>query len=195
TRPTSRGPFMETGFDVYGFYYNRIDGSPYRKGGGVSTSLTFKDGTDFDVSANFERINGSDDLVYFLSLEHPRGDPYRRVQLDYGFGQRAGRRYQLASLSAAYRPIRPLQLTASVQGLQHFTRTTQTIFGANYDLGNDMSLSSRMVKRGSDTNVYLAFRRSGGRGAEYFLILGDPNSLRTQRSLVLKVVLPFELRF
>ena len=40
----------------------------------------------------------------------------------------------------------------------------------------------------------LAYRRSGNRGNEYFLIFGDPNSKKFRSTLVLKFVMPVELR-
>jgi hypothetical protein len=68
------------------------------------------------------------------------------------------------------------------------------ILGANYDLGRDMSISGRMVRNGRDTNAYLAFRKSGNRGAEYFVIFGDPNARKFETALVIKAVFPFELK-
>jgi hypothetical protein len=44
------------------------------------------------------------------------------------------------------------------------------------------------------TNWYLSFRQSGNRGAEYYLILGDPNAVSFRTSLILKAVFPFSLK-
>lgn len=65
----------------------------------------------------------------------------------------------------------------------------------NYDLGNDFYLSGRAVKRDRDWNAYLSFRRSGIRGVEHFLILGDPNAQRFRPTIILKVVVPIDLKF
>jgi hypothetical protein len=48
---------------------------------------------------------------------------------------------------------------------------------------------------GGDINAYIAFRRSGNKGAEYFLIFGDPNARQFQASLILKAVFPVSIRF
>jgi hypothetical protein len=49
------------------------------------------------------------------------------------------------------------------------------------------------VKRQDKLNAYLSFRKSGNRGAEYFLFLGDPNALTFRASVILKLVVPFQL--
>jgi hypothetical protein len=60
-------------------------------------------------------------------------------------------------------------------------------------MGNDRSISGRAVQRDDKTNWYLALRQSGNTGIEYYLILGDPNALEFTKSLILKVVVPFQL--
>jgi hypothetical protein len=56
-------------------------------------------------------------------------------------------------------------------------------------------LSTRFVRRQNDYNIYFSYRKSGGRGAEYYVILGDPNAQSFRTSLVLKAVFPIEIRY
>jgi hypothetical protein len=193
-KPVERGPVMEYGFGVNASDFRRMDGRPHRRGLEFNTSLTLRDGTDIDTGASFERFRGNDDRLWFVSLERPRGDAYRRWQVDYVSGVIAGRAYDSFGLQTSYRPVSPLQLSLRAQEVRHFTRSTQLIFGANYDLGNDMSVSGRMVRNGRDTNAYVAFRKSGNRGAEYYVIFGDPNARKFETSIVIKAVFPFELK-
>lgn len=194
-RPVAKGPIMEWGFEASAKDYHHFDKSQYRRGAEFATSLTMRNGLDFDFGAMFENFQGSHDRGIFLSLEHPRGDSYRHWQIDYMSGDISGQKYDAISLRGAYRPVERLQLSLSAQEVHHFERDTQLILGANYDIGKEESVSGRVVRRGRDINGYLAFRRSGGRGAEYFLIIGDPNARTWQTAIVLKVVLPFELKF
>jgi hypothetical protein len=69
------------------------------------------------------------------------------------------------------------------------------ILGANDDLRRNRAISGRIVYQTGQTNAYLAFRRSGNRGTEYYLILGDPNATHFRASLLLKVVTPFDVAF
>jgi len=193
-KPVERGPIMEYGFGVNASDFRRMDGRPHRRGLEFNTSLTLRDGTDIDMGGAFERFRSNDDRLWFFSLERPRGDAYRRWQVDYVSGVIAGQAYDSFGLQASYRPVSPLQLSLRAQEVRHFNRSTQLIFGANYDLGNDMSVSGRMVRNGRDTNAYVAFRKSGNRGAEYYVIFGDPNARKFETSLVIKAVFPFELK-
>lgn len=193
-RPVDKGPISEYGFGAFGRDFRRTDGRPHRRGIEFQTSLTFRDGTDLDMGGSFERNRGLDDRTWFFSLERPRGDAYRRWQTDYVTGVIAGQAYDSFGLQANYRPLSPFQLSLRAQEVRHFNRSTQLIFGANYDLGGDMSVSGRMVRNGRDTNAYLAFRKSGNRGAEYFVIFGDPNARKFEPSFVIKAVFPFELK-
>lgn len=194
-RPVTSGPFSEYG---YGFFVNdlyRFDGKQQRRSFEFNTSLTFKDGTDLDMGGSFEKVAGVNDRLWFFSLERPRGDTYRRWQVDYATGKVAGANYDSFGLQASYRPVNQLQLSMRGQEVRHFRRSTQLILGANYDLGRDMSISGRMVRTGPDTNAYIALRKSGNRGAEYYIIFGDPNARRFEASLVVKAVFPLELKF
>jgi hypothetical protein len=98
------------------------------------------------------------------------------------------------AVRGAWRPSQQLQLTGSVQIADFGTRSEQAIVGFNYDLGGDQSVSGRMVRRDNDWNAYIALRRSGNKGMEYFLIVGDPNASRFQSSLILKVTMPFTIK-
>lgn len=106
----------------------------------------------------------------------------------------AGQAYDSFGLQASYRPVSPLQLSLRAQEVRHFGRSTQLILGGDYDLGGDMSLSGRMVRNGRETNAYLVLRKSGNRGAEYYVIFGNPNARKFEASLVIKAVFPFELK-
>jgi hypothetical protein len=195
SRPTTRGMLIETGYGVYANSFKTLDGEPYRNGIGANGSLTFKNGLDLDFGMDYTRFRGFDDRTAYIGVERPRGEPYRRWAFDYAVGRRAGQPYQSFSPSIAYRPVNELQLNLSYQRVTQLGDTfSQTILSASYDLGADRSISGRLVQRREGTNYYLALRRSGNRGAEYFLILGDPNAPTFRTSLILKVAVPLELR-
>ncbi|MEQ1936404.1 MAG: hypothetical protein ABL962_21325, partial [Fimbriimonadaceae bacterium] len=195
-RTIPKGAIMETDFAVSGRDYRTYDtNQEYRRGFDAVASATMRDGTDIDVAFSYEKFFGSHDRTLFLSIEKPRGDRYRHWQLDGIFGNISGEPYRSFRGTFSYRPTWNWQVDLSLQDVRHFTNTTQTILSTVYDIGKDMSISGRMVQAGKDTNAYLAFRKSGSKGAEYFVILGDPNARKFQAALVLKAVLPIEIRF
>lgn len=196
TNTVQKGPIMETEFNLGHQLYNTYEGNRlYRRAFDAGASVTLRNGMDIDVVGRYEKFFDSHDRYVFLSVELPRGDAYRHWQVDAVFGNIAGQAYRNLSGSVSYRPLWNWQVNFSMQSVHHFDRSVQHILSTVYDIGKDMSISGRMVRDGNDINAYLAFRKSGGRGAEYFVILGDPNAKRFQSALVLKAVLPLEIKF
>ncbi|HMS56005.1 MAG TPA: DUF5916 domain-containing protein [Fimbriimonadaceae bacterium] len=193
TRPARNAGIIEAGFGIEAFDYHTTDGKPYNRGFDVSSTTTWKNGADLDFGYHNSHFRGNNDQLFAVSLDMPRGNAYRYWSTGFQVGNLAGRRYNGVYFSTAYRPLPRFQLTGSVEHVRHFEKSTQTIIGANYDLSADQSVSGRMVRQGNDTNAYLAWRRAGSYGAEYYVILGDPNARTFRTSLVLKAVFPFEL--
>jgi hypothetical protein len=188
-----RGPFLEVGWFAFGNHTEKWGGGVFSRTLGVGTGLTWRNGLDIDTNVRFVEIEGNKDARYRISIEMPRSNPYRNWELNYTAGVVRNQYFEIAEASASYRPIQRLQLTASAANLRHFENSTQVIIGANYDLGRDQSISGRMVREDRDLNAYLAYRRSGNKGVEYFLIVGDPNTRNWTPSITLKVTVPFNL--
>ena len=88
-----------------------------------------------------------------------------------------------------------LQVSFSGQWQSHTSDRRQLITSANWDISKDQSISGRAVYSGNDWNGYLSYRKSGGYGAEYFVILGDPNAETFRSSVIVKAVYPFEIKY
>jgi len=194
SKPTSRWGLVEAGFRLSGLTYDRFDGSLYRNSAGISTSTTWKDGTDLDLSAQIRRFNGYEDATYTFDIEKPRRDRYRHYDFNYTFGRIQGYDYASYSAGFSYRPLQRLQVNCFQQFVEHNGSSDLTVLSANWDITNDTSIATRLVKEEDDFNAYIAFRRAGNVGNEYFVILGDPNARSFKMSLILKASFPFELR-
>lgn len=184
---------METEIGLGGRYENNYEGRPFRRSIQGSTSLTLRDATDFDLSAEYQEFQGFKDHLYEMSFERPRGNPYRYWSLNYAWGRLAGHDFDLFGPVLSLRPIKSLQVSLSYQELHHIENESQTILSANYEANRFESISGRVLKRNDDTNFYLAWRRAGNRGIEYYLILGDPNARTFRESIILKAVVPIEV--
>lgn len=194
-KPTDRWGINEAGFRIKALSYDRFDGSLYRDSYGLSTTTTWKDGTDLDLAANVRRFNGYEDTTYTFDIEKPRRDPYRKVGFSYTIGRIQGYDYANCAVDAAYRLLRTLQVNLHQQFVDHNGTMDQTVLSANWDITSDTSIATRLVKEEDDFNAYLAFRRAGNVGNEYFVILGDPNARTFKWSLILKASFPFELKY
>lgn len=194
TNPT--GPVMETGVSLEAVEYRRWTGGPYRKGIEARASLTMRDGLDLDLGYERGRFEMFDDEAFSVSLEKPRGDVNRRWSLSAVFGRVEGERYRSLGAGIAYRPVQRLQTLLRAQAVRKGGDSrTQTIASASYDLRASQSISGRLVAEDGSVNWYLAYRKSGNIGTEYYVILGDPNAWTFQRSLIVKVVVPVDWRF
>jgi hypothetical protein len=189
--------FVSYGVDFGGSYYKSFDlKSTYDESASLYPGFTLRDGFHLNGVFEWRRfMEGADDQTYGLSLERPVGDPYRHWALNFFTGRRGGFRYENLSTGLSYRPLPTLQLAGTFQRTTYFGDTfDQTIVSANYDMDPFRSVGGRAVVSPGGTNWYLSFRQSGNRGAEYYLILGDPNAVSFRTSLILKAVFPFSLK-
>jgi hypothetical protein len=181
--------FMGTSWDNYS------GGGSYKKQISANDSLGFRNNFSITFGGLYRELFGFRDHLYSLQLANPRNDPYRGWSLNYDTGEIAGHSYRSIAPAFKYRPKRNFQLSASYQAVQHIDNINQLIFSANYDLNAFDSIAGRMVQTGGHTNGYLAFRRTGNKGNEYYLILGDPNAEEFRFSLIAKAVFPMNIKF
>jgi hypothetical protein len=192
-KPWKHGALAEFQINVTGLDYTHVHGDPYRRNLDFGGQVALRNG----ISANFdtfrERFEGEDDHTYTLGLTYPRDNLYRNVSLQYQWGELALVPYTNLAASLAYRFNQQFQTNLSYQKVKHGESEDQLVFTASYDLGHNRTVSGRIVKQNNATNGFVSFSRSGNRGAEYYLIIGDPNADKFRTSVILKVVIPFEL--
>lgn len=199
SHPYAKGTLLEYDLNLFGVDYRRTNGDAYRTDRDLNAALKFREGTALFIDVDRARFEGVNDHLTTLRVARPNGDPYRRQTIEYAWGRLAGLGYRSFKLGSATRPQRGLQLTLTYQLVEHGGQQQQAIFGANDDLGRNYAITGRIVftrsagTRSGHTGGYLAFRRSGNRGTEYYLILGDPNAPRFHASFLLKVVTPFDV--
>lgn len=177
---------------AFGASYDYLDGTRYRRLAGVGTNAVFPGGYSLFASYRDEHFLNFHDHLLSASLEGLSvGIP---VTISGDVGNLAGHAY--ANLLAQAEGARgKLSYIGSLQHVRHFENRTQAILGFRYGLGKGQSVGGRIVSLGSDTGGYLEYLWVPQRGPRYSLIVGDPNSRRWEGRLVLKVVLPLEVRF
>jgi hypothetical protein len=192
-RTYNKGPWNDWGYNLGYNMYDRANGGFYRRGANGAVFFTLRGGLAAINGFDVQQFLQDKDYLYFHNVVFPRGNPYRNVSLNYSWGRQQSESYRSLSLNGAYRLWNRLQLSANYQVQQFRGYDDLAIIGGSYDLDADRAISGRLVKQGSDLNAYVSLRKSGNRGAEYFLILGDPNARTFRSSLVLKAVFPLEL--
>jgi hypothetical protein len=194
SKPMTHGAVRQVSIAGGWVDYDRYNGGHYRDAIDGEANVLLSNGLGIGLSSHFEDFLGTKDHLYGASFRMPSGNPYRYYAAGVQWGRLEKHDFKGITFAAAYRPIEKIQLTASYQIVDHFEHEDLGILGMNYDLGKDTYLSGRLVKRSDDWGGYLSLRRSGNRGSEYFLILGDPNAQTFRSSLILKVIYPFETR-
>lgn len=192
-RPMPHGPLLTWNASLYDTDYAHADGSPYRRDNGGSVDLLFRNKVGFGVAADRANFEGSHDRLDAVHVAYPATDPLRQMSVDYQVGEFQSIPYRSLALHWNLRPVRTLQISSWLQEVRYDTVQEQAIVGASYDLGRDRSIAGRAVLNQGKTNFYLAYRRSGNRGAEYYVILGDPNAPTFRTSLLVKAVFPFRV--
>ena len=192
-RSWRKNPIAELGLSGSFLEYVHTDGSPYRRSHGFEADFGLRNRLALSTSYQKDRFEGEDDHVTSISMRFPRDDSVRNFRLQYDWGELALENYSSLRAGLNYRFGRRLQTGANYQVVRHGGYDDQLILTASYDLGHDQSVSGRLVKSNSKVGGYLSYRRSGNRGVEYYVIVGDPNSPTFRTSLVLKVVVPLEL--
>ena len=78
--------------------------------------------------------------------------------------------------NASKRFFNRLQLVGRYQVVNFSGVSDQAIFDVSCDIGHEQAVYGRLAAQDGEIGGYLAYRRSGNLGAEYFLIVGDPNA-------------------
>ncbi len=194
-RQITAGPVSNWGVSTNLNYYSRISGPMYRRGTNVEGWVNLRNGIGISTTAGLKKIFGFDDEYVSGSIRFPWNDSRRSYGLSHLSGKISGKSYKDYSVNSSYQFNSRFRTSLVARFVEHFSKQTQWIGTASFDMGGNQSLSTRFVRRDNNYNTYFSYRRSGGRGAEYFVILGDPNALRFRTSLVLKAVFPVEIRF
>jgi hypothetical protein len=197
-----KGPLLSWGLNA------RVDrtvtGSGARQSDGerASVSLTTRKqlGLSLGRDKGFFRATNPDqtftnffDNSTFLDVNYPANDPYRNVSVSRSIGKQAGVTQISNDVSVRFRPLNRLTGSFSWSEFKRETTDQQIIGSVAWDIGKYETISTRFVNQQDEWNIYFSYRLSGLRGNEFFVIVGDPNSLSFTPRLALKVVFPVRI--
>lgn len=191
----AHGPFNGYSLNGYGFTYDRMTGGFYRNSMGLEGQLLLRNNIGFGFGANWSNFLGTADHSYAVALGFPYNNPYRNFQVRYETAEYDGHPYKSYGLDATYKPLKRFQLGLRAQLVEYTDFGRQYVVTANYDIDRYQSVGGRLVQEGDRTNWYLSYRMSGKRGAEYFLIIGDPRANQFANRIAFKMTLPLEIKY
>jgi hypothetical protein len=178
------------------YYVNMRDSRAglYNRGAYSNVNLRVAQLCWLNLSGSVEDFEGSKDHTVSAGVSFPALSPDLSYNFGYTQGRIAGERYQQANVGYSRRWRNRFSTNLSYQVQHYFDTQRQLVASANYDIDESRSISGRLIGQEGSLGGYLSYRRSGNRGAEYFLILGDPNQAKFVTSVILKVSIPFEIK-
>jgi len=130
------------------------------------------------------------DSLFTVAFQVRNSDRFNNAKAQYAWGEQAGKRIHRISGNMNLRAYGfTVGLTSQIQW--HFERRYQQILTLTYDFSPALSLGSRLIWQEDGVNIYFALRRSGYVGTDFFIILGDPNTLEFKQRLVAKILRAF----
>lgn len=182
-----RGVGLDGGWSEYFTYGNEVQEKGYNFSGRISLRNDMRVGFAHDETSFY----GEPDNVWSVNANFNESNRYRNFSVNYEKGIRGGIESEYLSFGLSRRLFKGVDLGLS-QSVNHFQGADRlTVATLGYEMTATRSINGRFVSRNGHTNAYLAFRQSGNKGTEYFVILGDPNAEETVSRVSLKAVWAF----
>ncbi|HXH59814.1 MAG TPA: DUF5916 domain-containing protein [Fimbriimonadaceae bacterium] len=193
-RSYKKGPLVSSILIFIAQKQDKYDGGRYRNMGSMTASGTFRNTLAVKAMATHEHFLDQYNTFYTVAAFMPSDDRYRGWHVSHTTGNVAGAAYENTAIGVLYRPVERLGLNLRHQFVNHAGYSDQTILTMSWDLDRYQSIAGRLVNQNGNLNWFVSFKRSRNLGAEYFLIIGDPNANSFQKTLIFKVAVPVTVR-
>ncbi|ARU42290.1 hypothetical protein CCB80_14510 [Armatimonadetes bacterium Uphvl-Ar1] len=175
--------------------FDRFSGDFYRNEINLNGGVNLRSGLSVGIGINQTQFEGVFDRGLGIGAAYPTNNPYNQVGLNYDTGTFRGEQFEQYELNWRYRPLNRLQFNGSTEIVETTETDTQHILSFNYDIGKFESIGGRLVSFNGKSNWFLSYRLSGKKGAEYFILIGDPRADQFTDRLVFKAVVPFTIKY
>jgi hypothetical protein len=191
-------------------YTLKWDGSLYHREASPSAGVTFTNDTGIVLgfSANDRRETPQSplyrDRIVQGSWNWRQSDIYRHGSLFGRFGRVAGGNYRFVNLSQGLRFTEDLSASLDLgevhlDGSEKRLKVTRALISVVYDISDERSLAARFIggrsredgTRTSLRSLYAAYRQEVRRGADVFIVVGDPNANSIKGQVAMKYVQTF----
>lgn len=186
-----QGPIKRFHAESFSNYYEEYGGAQQQKGTELYSSISTRSDLGFGAGISRFTFYGEREDTQNVRVTINESNRYKRFGIHHNWGERNGRDTRYTSLDASYRLLPGLDLGVSWSLFNFVGEDRLTVGTVSYELGPLDSISGRFVNRNGDVNAYMAYRHSGGKGVEYFVIIGDPNAEKWRSRVSLKVVFAF----
>ena len=166
------------------------NGLPFQRGGALNVRMIARQDWGLGLHLNYDRFEEQTDNTYGLDFTSGLSNRYRQWGFFVMTGKQADRPSTYVGPSFSRRLFNRLDLTYGGAIQNRNGITSQHVLTLTYELSPTRTLAGRLVRQNGAVNAYLSFRNSGGRGINYYVIVGDPNATRFVKRISVKFVFP-----
>jgi hypothetical protein len=143
----------------------------------------------FDENGNWDVFG---DRTYSACVTTHNSDPLHGFSISENWGHYMGvSGYHVETFSMPICSTKKMRNSIWLQNVHYTSTTLQTVLTSTYVLTPERSINFRGVITGSNQDFYAAFRQSTRKGFEIYLTYGDPNVVKTENRVSLKLVKAF----
>lgn len=188
TRQFREGAIRSVQFDGGLDDFDHLDGRNFQRGNSLGASIETR--SDWRLGVDYSRDTFEDEVTetYGVNAGWNVSNRYRQLFASFNFGDQGGQYSSFLSFSGQFRIADGLDLGFSQSAFRLAGSREQTVVGLGWEIDEEQSLTGRFVRTDEDSNWYVAYRKAGGLGLEYFLIFGDPNAREFRNRAAIKVI-------
>ena len=170
-----------------------------RRGFWLGHDYYWRSGWSMWIGTSQGERDGFDVMDYYIGGRWNRKDMYHTGKVDNIWGERYGAPYRYQRVIQAFHPTQ--RWSAELRAERVYAAdldddgniippewSRQLVLTTTYDIGEERTASARLVRRGSDTNVYGAYRQRVRRGMDLLVVAGDPNADEWVSRLAVKAI-------
>ncbi|MCW5941341.1 MAG: carbohydrate binding family 9 domain-containing protein [Fimbriimonadaceae bacterium] len=187
----TEGALKNYGANLFANVYEHTDGRPFHREFSPSVYVVTRSDHRVNLFTNMDTFEGERSHVSGLNLTFNQSNRFKRFGFGYSGGKRGNDKTQYLNAFANIRLFGRVVLGAETNSLNYAGHGTLSVATLSWEMDKRRSLSARWVNRDGSANWYLAYRNAGLAGAEWYVIVGDPNAAKFQNRVSVKVVWAF----
>ncbi len=186
-----KGPLRSTDFGFVPIQWWQNNGQQYFRGIQGFYSVDTRSDWHIEMDYTDMKFMNESDKTLGMNIVSGASNRFHQVGIQMSTGELGSLKTTSFGPIFALRVFKKLDISYGGYIQNRNGLVQQHILTMNYELSPTRSFGGRIVTQNSDTNAYFFYHNSGGKGTEFYLILGDPNARRTVKSLQAKWVFSF----
>ena len=185
----TKGRLERTSYYLGSESSTHLDGTFFHDGYFGGYEQDFRNGYNFGINASVGKRDDFHDQTLSPFVAWNQKSLLSKGMLAVEFGHRQNKGYRFTSVSQGFPVGQRLSINLNFGQVMLGSETNwQTILTGTYRIDPMQSFGGRLLTQSGTTNLYLSYGKRTRKGNDLFILLGDPNSPTTKRSITVKVV-------